>query len=646
MSNTEPLTQYFLDNRYKDEINTDNVLGHSGKVALAYAKLIKDMWSDSFTKVVPRVFKKTIGEFQPQFAGYQQQDSQELMGFLLDGLHEDLNRRLKKPAVSKIESNGRPDELIARESWRRFLLRNDSAIVDCVYGQLRSHVTCLCGKQSVTFDPFNTLSLPVPVKTSRPITVIIRLLPPESIPLKIIVEVEPNDQIKDLRTRVLARLHALGRLPHYIGKGSHANLSALAVESKPTNLHSAMIEEDEEGYIKVNHVPELPPPSSSSSSSSTVDQMYTEVHYTRYMAAKSRGEPTPPEFHVIKLNQLGTAGPTIDKTLTDKAPVGDLTRLKDEVGLFQLPFPCIVQENTYRYDYSKKTSSLEANSFVYVLDLYIGVEDRNAYNYGNSNLAKRIKIEGYPYRLLLTTKMTGRDLYSKVEEYTRRFVLPGSSFYNNRENLPFIIMTTSIYSPSYARDLVADDDTVLDISPDSNALVAVWKNEADNKANFDQVEFIKVDVLLMEDDLTVAGDDDDSSMNVVTSEPNIVSPSSSSSSSTAVAVSVSESSAKVISDESISNSARNSINDDSASGRKRKKSSGLTIYKCLDKFCEREQLNEEETLYCSQCKQHVAPVKKMDLWATPDILTVQLKRFQYIPGQYFVHRYFIHIYIY
>jgi Ubiquitin carboxyl-terminal hydrolase len=35
---------------------------------------------------------------------YDQQDSQELMGFLLDGLHEDLNRAKKKPFVSKIES--------------------------------------------------------------------------------------------------------------------------------------------------------------------------------------------------------------------------------------------------------------------------------------------------------------------------------------------------------------------------------------------------------------------------------------------------------------------------------------------------------------------------------------------------------------
>jgi hypothetical protein len=51
----------------------------------------------------------------------------------------------------------------------------------------------------------------------------------------------------------------------------------------------------------------------------------------------------------------------------------------------------------------------------------------------------------------------------------------------------------------------------------------------------------------------------------------------------------------------------------------------------------------EETLYCSACKQHLAPVKKMDLWAAPDILVLHLKRFQYVPGQYFVHRYTLYV---
>ena len=46
--------------------------------------------------VTPRAFKAALARFAPQFAGYQQQDSQELLAFLLDGLHEDLNRVKKK----------------------------------------------------------------------------------------------------------------------------------------------------------------------------------------------------------------------------------------------------------------------------------------------------------------------------------------------------------------------------------------------------------------------------------------------------------------------------------------------------------------------------------------------------------------------
>lgn len=87
LSNTEVLTKIFTETDYKETINYDNPLGHNGKVALAYGKLIKDIWSGAYSVAVPREFKTTIGEFQPQFAGYDQQDSQELMGFLLDGLN-------------------------------------------------------------------------------------------------------------------------------------------------------------------------------------------------------------------------------------------------------------------------------------------------------------------------------------------------------------------------------------------------------------------------------------------------------------------------------------------------------------------------------------------------------------------------------
>lgn len=132
-------------------------------MAEAYAKLIRNMWSGNFTTVVPKEFKQTLGKFAPQFAGYQQQDSQEFMSFLLDGIHEDLNRVQKKPYTEVVEGDGtKPDSQVAQEAWRRHLQRNDSVVVDRCQGLLRSHLTCPhCNHQSVTFDPYMSLSLPL-----------------------------------------------------------------------------------------------------------------------------------------------------------------------------------------------------------------------------------------------------------------------------------------------------------------------------------------------------------------------------------------------------------------------------------------------------------------------------------------------------
>ena len=116
LSNTIPLTEYFLTNKFQDEINVHNPIGTKGKLTVNYAKTIKGLWCEVRSTYSPYILKSSIGEFQPMFSGYQQHDSQELLSFLLDGLHEDLNRVLKKvlflsiqPATDTIESNGRSD---------------------------------------------------------------------------------------------------------------------------------------------------------------------------------------------------------------------------------------------------------------------------------------------------------------------------------------------------------------------------------------------------------------------------------------------------------------------------------------------------------------------------------------------------------
>ena len=111
LSNSSPLTEYFLAGQYKDELNLDNPLGMHGEIAKAYAGLLHQIWNEKYSSVAPRQFKMQVGRFAPQFSGYQQQDSQELLAFLLDGLHEDLNRVKKKPYVAVKDANGRPDEV-------------------------------------------------------------------------------------------------------------------------------------------------------------------------------------------------------------------------------------------------------------------------------------------------------------------------------------------------------------------------------------------------------------------------------------------------------------------------------------------------------------------------------------------------------
>ena len=80
--------------------------------------------------VTPRAFKQTVGACAPQFSGYQQHDSQELLAFLLDGLHEDLNRVRQKPYIEEADAGGRPDKAVAQEVWENYQKRNDSVIVD------------------------------------------------------------------------------------------------------------------------------------------------------------------------------------------------------------------------------------------------------------------------------------------------------------------------------------------------------------------------------------------------------------------------------------------------------------------------------------------------------------------------------------
>ncbi|KAF9875602.1 ubiquitin carboxyl-terminal hydrolase [Colletotrichum karsti] len=203
----EELTKYFLTNEYEKEINKANALGYKGQVAMAYGNLLKEIYAESRGAVSPRDFKNTVGRARSTFQGWGQQDTQEFLGFLLDALQEDLSRIKKKPYIEKPDST---DEMIgdeeairkmAEEVWDITRKRDDSVVADLFTGLYKSTLKCpVCDKISITFDPFNNLTLPLPVEDMWSKTV--KFLPLNDAPVQIEVELSKHSAIEQLKMAI------------------------------------------------------------------------------------------------------------------------------------------------------------------------------------------------------------------------------------------------------------------------------------------------------------------------------------------------------------------------------------------------------------------------------------------------------------
>lgn len=66
------MTKYFCFGLYKKDLNPENPLGLGGKVALAYAELIHDMWLNKSKRLAPTEVKKMVGKKVVKFSGFGQ----------------------------------------------------------------------------------------------------------------------------------------------------------------------------------------------------------------------------------------------------------------------------------------------------------------------------------------------------------------------------------------------------------------------------------------------------------------------------------------------------------------------------------------------------------------------------------------------
>ncbi|XP_059172661.1 ubiquitin carboxyl-terminal hydrolase 8-like [Physella acuta] len=166
LNNTTPLVVYFLQDNHLFTINRESSQGMHGEVVDEFAYVMKALWSQQYRSITPQDLKNVVGQYNPMFSGDQQQDLQEFLICLLDGLHEGLNEVKKAPPIPEQDNDRLTDEYAAQIAWQHHKLLHKSVIVELFQGQLKSTLTCgTCKKMSVNFQTFMFLSLPIPASS-------------------------------------------------------------------------------------------------------------------------------------------------------------------------------------------------------------------------------------------------------------------------------------------------------------------------------------------------------------------------------------------------------------------------------------------------------------------------------------------------
>ena len=158
LSNTKKLTEYFL---YKYKSDKNKIMTYE------YYKLLRKLWKkDSNNKPYsPNSFKEVLGKENPIFAGVAANDSKDLINFLLERFHQDLND-LNVNNENNIENIGNLNHSNEMEMLGFFLNdyknKYNSPISNLFYGILETNSQCnICKLVKYNFQVYSFLEFPL-----------------------------------------------------------------------------------------------------------------------------------------------------------------------------------------------------------------------------------------------------------------------------------------------------------------------------------------------------------------------------------------------------------------------------------------------------------------------------------------------------
>ncbi|XP_077426992.1 ubiquitin carboxyl-terminal hydrolase 43a [Vanacampus margaritifer] len=178
LSNTDLLAEYLGLEQYKPDVLARRVNSEAarGEVTEQLASLVRALWTLEYTPQLSVDFKSIVAKYGSQFRGNSQHDALEFLLWLLDRVHEDAKNPNNNNSSSSSSNNTKanvkgPSSLEDLTNSQQPRGRH-SFVQEHFQAQYRSSLTCPhCLKQSNTFDPFLCISLPIPLRQTRPMCV-------------------------------------------------------------------------------------------------------------------------------------------------------------------------------------------------------------------------------------------------------------------------------------------------------------------------------------------------------------------------------------------------------------------------------------------------------------------------------------------
>uniref|UniRef100_A0AAR2K8D7 ubiquitinyl hydrolase 1 n=1 Tax=Pygocentrus nattereri TaxID=42514 RepID=A0AAR2K8D7_PYGNA len=610
LSNTRELRDYFHDRAFETEINCNNPLGTGGRLAIGFAVLLRALWKGTHHAFQPSKLKAIVASKASQFTGYAQHDAQEFMAFLLDGLHEDLNRIQNKPYTETVDSDGRQDEVVAEEAWQRHKMRNDSFIVDLFQGQYKSKLVCpVCSKVSITFDPFLYLPVPLPQK-QKVLSVFYFAKEPHKKPVKFLVSVSKENSStaevlesisrsvrvkpENLRLAEVVK-NRLGRIflpSHSLDRVSSTDmLFCFEVLSKELIKEKVVL-------LKVHQrlqVPSIPIPKCAACQKPPVSddeklKRCTRCYRVGYCNQTCQRTHWPNHKALCRPNSENVGLPFLISVPESRLTYARLTQLLEgysrysvnvfrpplqsgrtspENSLFrsdQPPLTGTVPEGSGPEEEALSASSTEDTqaqaSFVSGPESETGQASANSAG-DSDTFSTRTTDSGFseqasssqdPFR----EKETSCEKAVKLEAVVPGYQQPSECSYGSASQFYISLLDIS----GKEQKLEDKGDAVLEV-PEDCTLELVWKNN----------ERLKEYVLVRSKELE--------------------------------------------------------FDEDQGSASETARAGHFTLEQCLNLFTKPEVLAPEEAWYCPKCQQHREASKQLLLWRLPNVLIIQLKRFSF-----------------